>query len=209
MKDLLLQEIEPIGKALEAFPWEDTNAYAEFLAQTYYQVRHSTRLLAAAAARFGQDEAGNALHVRFAQHMAEEKSHEKLATHDLKALGKSIDDYAELPSTRQFYEPQYYKIEHLAPIALFGYILPLEAIGPAYGPRIVERVRAAHGAGCLAFLKVHSEEDISHLDKAFAMLEGVSEYERMSIEQNIEQSAYGYLAMLDGVLRAAARTVAA
>ena len=34
------------------FPWTERAAYVGWLAQTYYYVRHSTRLLAAAAARF-------------------------------------------------------------------------------------------------------------------------------------------------------------
>lgn len=202
MKRLLHAHVKRIGEKLATSPWEDLNFYAEFLAQTYYQVRHSTRLLAAAAARFDHDADGNSLHVRFAAHMAEEKSHERLCVHDLKHVKKSIDDYTELPSTRQFYEPQYYKIEHQAPIVLFGYILPLESLGPAFGTTITRRATAAHGAAGTTFLAVHSEEDTGHLDKAFAMLEHAAAREKQLIEQNIEQTAYAYLGMLDGITSA-------
>ena len=206
MKELLSRNVRRIGEAFDAFAWEDIECYAEFLAQTYYQVRHSTRLLACAAARFPQDAAGNAMHLRFAAHMAEEKSHEKLALHDLKQLGRDIAFYSELPSTRQFYEPQYYKIEHVTPLALFGYILPLESIGPEFGGRIAERIAIAHGSAALSFLKVHSSEDAGHLDKAFAMLESACAGDRLAIAENIEQTTYAYLGMIEGIQRASSRS---
>jgi hypothetical protein len=136
------------------------------------------------------------LHHRFAAHMAEEKKHELLCVHDLKQLGTSLERFVEHHSTRAFYEPQYYKIEHGAPIALFGYILPLEAIGPACGRWIIDRVVAAHGEKCASFLKLHSEEDVDHLDRALAMLDELPPAERSLVAENLRQTTYGYVAML-------------
>jgi thiaminase len=201
MKSLLDDCVAQLTSASDRFPWDDRRAYADWTAQTYYYVRHSTRLLAAAAARFAYDERGNALHHRFAAHMAEEKKHELLCIHDLKQLGTSLETLREHHSTRAFYEPQYFKIEHGAPIALFGYILPLEAIGPACGRRIIERVVAAHGEKSASFLKLHSEEDVEHLDKALSMLEGLPPSERGLVEENLRQTTYGYVAMLQDIRR--------
>jgi len=201
MKTLLSDCVVQLTYATDRFPWEDRRAYADWTAQTYYYVRHSTRLLAAAAARFAYDERGNALHHRFASHMAEEKKHELLCVHDLKQLGTSLDGLAEHHSTRAFYEPQYYKIEHCAPIALFGYILPLEAIGPACGQRIIDRVVAAHGEKSASFLKLHSAEDVEHLDKALALLEVLPPAERRLVEGNMRQTTYAYVAMLHDMRR--------
>lgn len=199
MRDILDAQVKRFGDALEAFPWEDRDRYAQWLAQTYYYVRHSTRLLAAAAARFPFDEGGNALHSRFANHMAEEKSHERLAEHDLKQLGLALASFPELPATRQLYEPQYYKIEHQSPLALFGYILPLEAIGPALGSSIIARVSAAHGSKCCTFLNVHSEEDVDHVEKAFAMVAGLSAPHTGYVHDNIEQTVFAYVTMLSSI----------
>jgi hypothetical protein len=201
MKSLLADCLAQLTSATDRFPWEDRRAYADWSAQTCYYVRHSTRLLAAAAARFPYDERGNALHHRFATHMAEEKKHELLCVHDLKELGTSLDALPEHHSTRAFYEPQYYKIEHAAPIAFFGYILPLEAIGPACGRKTIERVVAAHGDKTASFLKLHSDEDVEHLDKALAMLEGLPAAERSLVEGNMRQTTYGYVAMLQDIRR--------
>lgn len=201
MKALLERSVHQLGQAVDRFPWADRRAYADWLAQTYFYVRHSTRLLASAAARFGHDERGTALHSRFAAHMGEEKKHELLCIHDLKAIGESLDSYPEHPSTRMFYEPQYYKIEHQAPEVLFGYILPLEAIGPWHGKRLVGSIVQAHGEKSVAFLKLHAAEDVEHLDKALHLLSALSDGERKLVAQNMEQTTHAYIAMLDEIRR--------
>lgn len=199
MKAILTTSVERLSAALERFPWEERAAYADWLAQTYFYVRHSTRLLAAAAARFSFDPRGDALHHRFGAHIGEEKKHEKLAEHDLKELGRSIGEMREHASTRMFYETQYYKIEHQHPIALFGYILPLEAVGPACGPRILERIAGAHGPKSASFLRLHATEDVDHLEKAFEMLADVPSAERVFIEENLVQSTHAYVGMLSQI----------
>ncbi|HEY4012269.1 MAG TPA: iron-containing redox enzyme family protein [Polyangiaceae bacterium] len=207
---LTLQEcVDILRVEIDGFPWTDRAAYADWLAQTYYYVSHSTRLLASAAARFGLDAAGNALHNRFAAHMSEEKKHELLALHDIKHLGYSLDRLPERPAARMFYEPQYFKIEHESPMALFGYILPLEAAGPLLGRGVMANVTQAFGSSAATFLKVHVNEDVDHLEKAFQMLESASSADRSFIERNMRQTTFAYRTMLqdirhDGNVRAAA-----
>ncbi|MDP9151834.1 MAG: iron-containing redox enzyme family protein [Myxococcota bacterium] len=196
MKTLLTECVAALSAATDRFPWEERAAYADWLAQTYYYVRHTTRLIASAAARFPIDERGNSFHHRFAAHLGEEKKHEQLAIHDLKHLGASIADLREHPSTRMFYESQYYKIEHLGPVVHFGYILPLEGVGPASGKRIIDRVAAAHGPKCVSFLRLHSDDDVEHLEKALTMVAGVTPTERALIEDNMRQTIHGYCTML-------------
>ena len=203
MKTVLDQCMGQLGQSLEQFPWQLSSAYGDWLAQTYYYVSYSTRLLAASAARFACDERGNAFHHRFGAHISEEKKHELLALHDLKVLGLSIRDFPERHTTRMFYEPQYFKIEHRDPLALFGYILPLEAMSVAHGPWILERVSAAHGERASAFLKVHVNDDEDHLAKAFAALEAATDVQRALIEQNLLQTTAGYRALLKDIARAA------
>ncbi|MDP9034908.1 MAG: iron-containing redox enzyme family protein [Myxococcota bacterium] len=196
MKKLLIECVEALGAATDRFPWEQRAAYADWLAQTYYYVRHTTRLIATAMARFPLDERGTSLHHRFAAHLGEEKKHEQLALHDLKHVGASITELPEHPSTRMFYESQYYKIEHLGPVVHFGYILPLEGIGPASGKRITDRAAAAHGAKCVSFLRLHAKDDVEPLEKALAIVAGVAPTERALIEDNMRQTTHGYCTML-------------
>lgn len=201
MKQLLETSTTALKERLAQYPWLDRRAYGEWLAQTYYYVRHSTRLLAAAAARFPIGEHGDALHYRFAKHMAEEKKHERLAIRDLMQLGLSIDAFAERHTTRMFYEPQYYKIEHQSPAVLFGYILPLEAIGPAYGREVIACVTREFGPKCASFLTVHTEEDEDHIVKALRLVEAIPEEQRVLVAQNIAQTTQAYCLMLDDMAR--------
>lgn len=198
---LLSDCVRELGVVVDGFPWEDRRAYTDWLAQTYHYVRHSTRLLAAAASRFALEERGNALHHRFAAHMGEEKKHELLAIHDLGQLDASIETFPERASTRMFYESQYYKIEHLGPMGVFGYILPLEAIGPACGKRIIERVTGVHGAKCVSFVRRHACEDPDHLQKAIRAVQGASTGERALIEGNMRQTTFAYGVMLSDIKR--------
>jgi thiaminase len=191
-----------LNQSLERVPWQNKPVYGDWLAQTFYYVEHSTRLLAASAARFACDERGNALHQRFAAHMGEEKRHELLALHDIKALGLRLEDFAEHHATRMFYEAQYYKIEHQDPLALFGYILPLEAMSINKGKWLLERVHESYGNRCTTFLKVHIDDDADHIEKAFAALEAVSPQQRALIELNMRQTTFGYMSMLAEVSRA-------
>jgi thiaminase len=200
MKHLVEQCTMQLKATGSTFPWDSRRAYGDWLAQTYYYVRHSTRLLAAAAARFPLDERGSALHYRFAAHIVEEKRHEQLALHDLKQLGLSLDQFEERHSTRMFYEPQYYKIEHQSPSVLFGYILPLEAIAASQGKAISAAVVAAFGPKCDAFLRVHGEDDVDHLEKALRIIETVPEAERELLAQNLRQSTVAYCRILEEIM---------
>jgi thiaminase len=201
MKALLQDSVKDLSHALTQFPWTTKRAYADWLAQTYYYVCHSTRLLAAAAARFPYDERGNQLHHRFAKHMAEEKKHELLAVSDIRVLGETIESLPEHPSTRMFYETQYFKIEHQSPVTLFGYILPLEAIPPVQGPLMIEKVTGAYGPKCASFVKLHAGEDVDHLEKALAMLDSLDALDKQRVEDNLRQTTYAYVAMLHDIRR--------
>jgi thiaminase len=195
MKQRILTELARFDRAATV-AWDDKATYAEYLAQTYYYVCHSTRLLASAGARFGVDR--EKLHTRFLKHAAEERSHHVLAERDLAKLGYSLSDFPELPETCAFYETQYYRIEHVSPIAMFGYILALEGSAVIYGPAAYAAAKKAHGDPPTAFLRVHAEEDPSHLDTAFAMIDPLSESEQRLVLDNARFS----LALYDGVIRA-------
>jgi pyrroloquinoline quinone (PQQ) biosynthesis protein C len=192
---------QTVSQALKAFPWDDQAKYAQWLAQTYYYVRHSTRLLAAAAARFPLDPTGDRLHVRFGKHIGEERSHEKLAQHDLSVLGVPPATLPEMNSTRMFYETQYYKIEHVGPTALYGYILMLEATGPACGDDLIQQVEVAHGPKCASFLRLHTSEDVDHVQKAIELVAQLPPQEQSPVIQNLGQSAQAYVGILQEIWR--------
>lgn len=175
--------------------WQDKRMYGNFLAQTFYFVQHSTRLLALAASRLPMERSSSFL--QFISHLGEEKNHDKIALTDLKKLGFTLDDFPELPSTRAFYESQYYKIEHLNPTSLLGYILFLEALAVHTGPILYAAAKKSHGLSCTQFLKIHIEEDPHHVDRVLVTIEALPNGEKQVIETNLIQSAKIYSFMIE------------
>jgi hypothetical protein len=189
--------ISALTKSSRSFPWEDAYAYGLYLAQTYYYVCHSTRLLAVAAGRMSH--ADVAFHRRFLEHAAEEKGHEMMALKDLQNLGFSLEDFPELSETRMFWETQYYKIEHCDPLSVMGYILVLEAIACQECPWIKGEVEKFHPAKCNTFVRVHGEEDPEHVAKVKAQILSLPKERLVWVEKNFDQSAAALTLLLESI----------
>ena len=168
LKDLTSEELNKILEMWTDYPWENKDAYVEFISNMYYVLSQSCRLLAAAAARCDLDM--DVFHHRFIEHAHEEKNHEKLITHDLKALGEQLAP--GLPSITPFWQCQFYMVEHISPLSLFGYILYLENLSLFDGNarRAYQRCVKAHGPKATTYLRIHIEEDVDHVDKLFDYL---------------------------------------
>lgn len=197
--------VASMSNAIRNYPWENERAYAEYLAQTYYYICHSTRLLAASAARFSQADQG--LHKRFLKHTDEENSHELLALRDLQKLGFNIENFPELAQTKTLYEIQYYKIEHCDPAALMGYILALETLAANDLKWLKEKVTGLYGKECAKFIQVHADEDPDHIEKALKVVDQLSANRLPAIDINIQQTALCFNDMLNACQARAASDV--
>jgi thiaminase len=186
--------LNDLGRVVRAVPWHNKRVYGAFLAQTYYYVSHSTRLLALAASRFKSSH--EQVHRRFIKHATEEMSHEILALHDLKHLGLALEHYSEFPSTRAFYQTQYYMIEHVSPWSFWGYILMLEGLALTKGNWLLREVTQHHGEDAGAFIRVHAAEDIGHMAEAEKALKSIPDEERPLVIEQIANSCFYYRAML-------------
>lgn len=187
--------LNELDRAFRATPWREQAVYGAFLAQTNYYVSHSTRLLALAASRFRFSE--EQLHRRFIKHATEEMSHETLALRDLKSLGFSLRQFPEYPSTRAFYQTQYYMIEHVSPWSFWGYILMLEGLAVTMGPWLHNEIKQHHGEKAGSFVKVHAAEDIGHMADAEKAMQSLPEHERPIVVEQIANSCFYYCAMLE------------
>jgi thiaminase len=199
MKELVRAETARFNSA-KTTPWTNKTVYARYLAQTYHYVVHSTRLLGLAAARLGAED--EKLHHRFLQHAGEERSHHLLAERDLRKLGFELGDFPELPATKALYQTQYYRVEHISAKSLFGYILALEGNAVVYGGYVYDAARNAHGDEAAVFLRVHAEEDPSHLDAAFAAVESFSAEEQARVAENLHFSCAMYDVLLKSIVQA-------
>lgn len=187
--------LNELSRVIQNVPWHNKAVYGAFLAQTYYYVNHSTRLLALAASRFKSSE--EHIHRRFIKHATEEMSHEILALRDLKNLGLSLESYHEFPSTRAFYQTQYYMIEHVSPWSFWGYILMLEGLALTEGQWLFDEIKQHHGEKAGSFVKVHAIEDVGHMAEAERALTALPDNQRPLVIEQIANSCFYYCAMLE------------
>jgi hypothetical protein len=173
--------------------WQDEGFYANWLAQTYYYVSHSTRLILLASAYF--DFNYQNLHNRFMDYVKEERNHEKLALNDLKNLKHDIKNIPEFASTSGMYQSQYYWIQHRGAPSFFGYILALEGLAVHSGKKLYEQVNSKFAKSC-SFLKVHIQEDVDHLKQAFSSVESFKPQDLEVMIMNLKQSSRAYVRMI-------------
>jgi len=186
--------IEHASNEILNFDWTDESFYNDWLAQTYYFVRHSTKLLNLSACHLNHDQEG--LYARFVEHISEELFHEKLVLQDLKRRKRKINEFSELTTTKNFYRSQYFMINQ-DPTSLLGYILFLEAIAITAGSRVAQITEQHHGVS--SFLRVHVEEDVDHIEKAFEAIKSLDPKESEEAFTNFLDTAKSYVQILSEI----------
>ena len=189
--------VEQIAAAYADFPWEEPGVYANWTAQTYYYVRHATRLLSLAAARCSVSD--EELHRVFLKGIREEQGHEALAMNDLKQLGYTPADFAELPEASTYYQSLYYAIEHDGPAALLGYFLALEGLAALKMENALRRVQAAYTDQAAGFFRIHCQLDVDHFDEGLRNLEMLDSDKLAAVEKNLTLSTALYIRLVDRI----------
>ena len=179
---------------IEQIDWTNKVNYAGWLAQTYYHICHSTRVLVAAAARFQVDQDQH--HLQCVGHAKEEKSHEKIVLKDLKNLGFSMSDFPEFTSTKALYRNIYYLIEHEDPISIYGYVYFLELLSIRGGIGMLNQVKECFGPNTSGHLQLHSADDVEHLAAYAKLLDACSEPQKSLICEAVVDTALLYKEML-------------
>lgn len=183
-----------INSFREEFPtsfFKDKKNYANWLAQTYYFVKHSTSLLGYAMPHLHNDD----LRRHFEHHLSEETRHDLLAIKDMERVGHPLSEHHEYSATQAFYHSQYYRISFEGGTSLLGYILFLEGLAVHWGKEIHDDIKDTH-KGSVLFLKVHAEEDPQHLQDAIKTIMALSAPEQEAIHRNFVYSVEMYREML-------------
>lgn len=199
LETILKQKVQEAGDSLSSFNWENKNNYVNWLSQTYYFARMTTRLLTLVSSHLPYEDSG--LHTRFIDHAGEEKNHDILLMRDLKNLGYNVAEIQELPVTAAFYQSQYYWIQHKSPLSFFGYILILESLAANFGDEAYQRISKAHGKDCASFMRVHATEDKKHTDEALKNIAGLPENIKKQIVENLGVSTGLYIKILQDCQR--------
>jgi thiaminase len=196
--------LNEITKSVTSMDWSDRRNYANWLAQTYYYICHSTRILAAAASRFQVDR--DKLHTQQANHIKEESHHERLAENDLKALGFSLKDFPELPGTKALYRSAYYMIEREHPISVYGYVFLLECVPVYCGGNALETVTKAFGASAARCLKLHTTDDPEHIKTYLNFIDELPESEKAYVQELLATTGDNYVRMMEEVVSTASKS---
>ncbi len=188
------RELEQTAPLIQGFNWEDPKAYGQWLAQTYYMVAHSTRLVALAGAHAPLNQ--DFLHHRFVDHSKEERGHQLICLSDLRKLGQHIEQIPCLPASAAMYQVQYYWIQYRGAASFLGYTLALESLAETFVPQIYSRASPAHSTAACHFLRVHGEADVGHTAEAYKVIEKLSEDEQILVRDNLKLSCSLYRNML-------------
>lgn len=203
LRKIAEEEMEKTKKIILSFPWDNKKAYGSWLAQTYHMVCYSTRLVALAGA--WADLTQTNLHHRFVDHAVEERGHQMLCISDLKALGHKVEDFPQVYQSAAMYQIQYFWIQHRSPIAFFGYTLALESMASAFGAQLTEMAEKAHGSKAVKFLRLHSQDDLEHIEEAHKHLDKLTETEKALVVENLVLTASIYRGMLKEVIETVVR----
>lgn len=189
--------VDDVYSHYDDFPWDNPHAYGNWLAQTYYYVRHATRVLSYAAARCPIER--EPLHRVFLQGIKEEVDHEILAENDLKTLGYSLKNFPELTETALYHQSLRYAIDTDGSAALLGYFLPLEGLAAVKMTKEVEWLNKELGPKACSFLNVHCKLDVSHYDEGLKLLESLTPTEIDVVQRNIEFSKQAYINIVESI----------
>jgi hypothetical protein len=187
------QSVGHMIRSVDEFPWENEAAYAQWCAQTYYLVRHTTRFLNLSAGSMTIDQEN--FHQFYLSHLREETGHEMLAYRDLESLGWKIEDAPETMEAQLMLQSQYYWL-FTNPLAHFGFFWCLEKMSVERGLQAIERIRKTHGPECHTFLDLHSADDVQHVINIQERIKDIPQDQYGFIIRNIEQTGILYAKML-------------
>lgn len=144
--------------------------YQAFLHDLYHIVWHFCPVMAAAAARCG-DEFRD---VRYAlyERIEEEKEHETWVLEDVQAVGGDVAGVKTKPPSapvQAMIAFNYHGAERVNPCSVLGMLYMLEVVSSVYGGRVSDSIARALGrdvnAGGFKFLTSHATMDVDHMAK--------------------------------------------
>ncbi len=186
--------IKEMEQSCLELPWEDARTYGDWVAQTYFYVRHATRVLAKAAFRCTIEQED--LHKVFLKGINEEKNHEIMAVNDLKHMGLRLGDYYEYPETSAYYQTLYHLIDYNGPYELLGYFVNLEGLGAIGCDGFYDKIIKSHGEKAASFIKVHARIDARHFQEGIDLLNSLKPEQLKIVRHGLEISTPLYCNMI-------------
>jgi len=154
--------------------------YRAFLHDLYHIVWHFCPIMAAAAARCGDDLRN--IRYELYERIGEEKGHEDWVLEDIGAVGGDVQRArATAPSApvQAMIGFNYYASERIHPCSVLGMLYVLEVVATVYGGKVADSIARAigreTGAGGFRFLSSHATMDADHMAKLNVLLKTIED----------------------------------
>ncbi len=183
-------------KTLEGLPWKQNEAYAEFLAQTYYYVSYTTRHMALAAGLCPLEKKD--LHNKLIKGAYEEINHEDMIINDLATLGFNAKDFKEHTETKNFYHSTRELIKNRGSEALLAFSIPIETLS-SEGDFIYNTVTQAHGKEAATFLEEHCILDKEHAKENREFVKTLKPEQIDIIKEVLPTACHNYCSMIEKI----------
>jgi pyrroloquinoline quinone (PQQ) biosynthesis protein C len=154
--------------------------YRAFLHDLYHIVWHFCPVMAAAAARCG-DEFRDVRYELY-ERIEEEKGHEAWVLEDVEAVGGDVAHVRTNPPSapvQALIGFNYYGAERVHPCSVLGMLYMLEVVSSVYGGRVSDAIARAIGrdvnAGGFKFLSSHATMDVDHMAKLNKLVKTIAD----------------------------------
>jgi pyrroloquinoline quinone (PQQ) biosynthesis protein C len=193
LKEIFEIEQKKLEEIRKAFPWDNQEAYINWLVNTYEYALNTSKILATTGGRLPGEK--NVVSNRFIAHASEEKGHEKLLENDVKNFGLRMNDLQSSILGQAFHQSLYYWMYADNPLGIFGWVLALEGFAVRNCTAMYDICNKTFGSKCSSFLKVHAAEDEDHLHKAFESIKSFTGEENALIAHSLKfySGMYGNL----------------
>lgn len=143
--------------------------YVAYLIETFHLVRHTSRCLALAAARLGDERRG--LRAWLLEQAGDEHGHELFCLNDLRQLGVNSERALRVlpgPGAWGLVAQNYYMATYGNPVGLLGVATATEGMGASLAGRMAQVLEQHYGIphAALTFLRSHAGFDQRHLKEA-------------------------------------------
>ena len=153
--------------------------YRAFLRDLYHIVWHFCPIMAAAAARCGD----NLRNIRYDlyERIDEEKGHEDWVLEDIAAMGGDVKAGIAAPSApvQAMIGYNYYAAERVHPCSVLGMLYVLEVVASVYGGKASDSIARAigrdPGKGGFRFLSSHATMDADHFAQLNVLLKTIDD----------------------------------
>lgn len=189
MEDYINSFKEEVLKTFSSLDYQNKNIYSDYLAQTYFYVKHSVPLLHLAYPFCENEKIKQA----YISHIQEEGGHENLAKNDLRRLNSlAPKNFEEKINTKILYHVGYKSVVN-NPVSFVGYIAALEFTAIWFFPEWVKKLEELYGEKTISFVHEHGVLDMEHTETMLELCRSMTDADLEETKKVCKETFDAYL----------------